>query len=180
MGSQQSRRLFLKQCAKLGGTCCVLLAWSRHLPADESPENMKDKEKKPVDLKELSYCGIPCVKVCALYKATQDNDVKTKKLLYEQWKMKKDLGIEFDPDKIFCYTCKPGDKPMKVGMDKCAVRNCAMANAIESCVQCKNLAVCDKKYWNTWPDVYEFAKKTQARYLAQPGATLLEIKTSVL
>jgi hypothetical protein len=173
MEPPQSRRLFLKQCANLGATCCVLLAWGRQLPADEGPENRKDQERKPVDLKELSYCGIPCLRACALYKATLDNDVETKKLVYEQWEMKKNEGIEFDPDKIFCYTCKPGDKPKKIGMDKCAVRNCAMANGVESCVQCKHLVACDKEFWKLWPKVHEFAKATQVRYLAEPGAALL-------
>jgi hypothetical protein len=176
MESNLSRRLFLKQCAQFGGTCCVLLAWNRHLLADESPDQKKDQQGEPVDLKQLSYCGIPCVKACALYKATKDNDVKTKKLLYEQWEMKKHEGIEFDPDKIFCYTCKPGDKPKKVGMDKCAVRNCAMANGVESCVQCKHLVACDKDFWKLWPKIHEFAKKTQVQYLAGPGAALIEIK----
>ena len=51
-----------------------------------------------------------------------------------------------------------------------------MANGMESCVQCKNLASCDKEYWEKWPDLYEFNKKNQARYLAEPGAVLREIK----
>jgi hypothetical protein len=175
MESQQSRRLFLKQCAQFGATCCVVLAWSRHLPADESPDKERDQKGEPVDLKQLSRCGIPCVQVCALYKATLDNDAAAKKLVYEQWEMKKNEGIDFDPDKIFCYTCKPGDKPKKVGMDKCAVRICATANGVESCVQCKSLIGCDKEFWKTWPEIHELAKKTQLRYLAQPGAALVEI-----
>jgi hypothetical protein len=177
MESKQSRRRFLEHCAKFGGACCALLAFNRNLPAEESPEKKKEQEKKPIDLKQLSYCGIPCVQTCELYKATQENDVKAKKVLYEKWEMKKSYGIEFDPDKIFCYTCKPGDKPKKVGMDQCVVRNCAMGNNFESCIQCKNLAACDKEFWKTWPDLYVFSKQLQARYITQPGATLLEIKT---
>jgi len=172
MESKQSRRGFLKSCAKFGGACCLLLAWNRHLPADDSPEEKKNQEKKPIDLKQLAYCGIPCVATCELYKATQDNDVKLKKLVYEKWGMKKKFGIEFAADKIFCYTCKPGDKPEKIGMAECVVRNCAMAKGVESCVQCQNLAACDKEFWKTWPELYEFSKKTQALYIAQPGATL--------
>jgi len=175
MESRQSRRRFLKQCAKFGGACCALLAWNRRLPAEESPEKKRDEGKKPIDLKQLSYCGIPCVQVCELYKATRENDVKTKRLVYEKWEMKKNYGIEFDPDKIFCYTCKPGEKPKKVGMDKCEVRNCAIAQGAESCIQCKNLAACDKEFWKTWPALYESSKKLQARYITQPGAILLEI-----
>ena len=51
-----------------------------------------------------------------------------------------------------------------------------MANGMESCVQCKNLASCDKEYWKKWPDLYAFNKKNQARYLAEPGTTLRELK----
>jgi hypothetical protein len=178
MESKQDRRQFLKHCATFGGACFALVAFNWHLQAEESPEKKNGQEQKPIDLKPLGYCGIPCAKVCELYKATQENDVKAKKAVYEKWEMKKKFGIEFDPDKIFCYTCKPGDKPLKVGMDQCAVRNCAMANGFESCIQCKNLAACDKEFWKTWPDMFEFSKKLQARYLTQPGATLLEVKTS--
>jgi len=177
MESQKSRRRFLEDCAKFGGACCALLAWSRHLPAEGGPQEAKDQGKKPIDLKQLAYCGIPCVQTCELYKATLENDVKMKQLIYEKWHWKKKFGIEFDPEKVFCYTCKPGDKPKKAGMDACTVRNCAMANGAESCVQCSNLAACDKELWKTWPEALEFAKKMQARYRTQPGAVIKEIKT---
>jgi len=177
MESRQSRRHFLGSCAKIGGGCCALLAWNKLLPAGAGPQEKKDQEKKPLDLKTLSYCGIPCLQACELYKATLENDVPMKKLVYEKWEWKKKFGVEFDPDKVFCYTCKPGDKPMKAGMDTCTVRQCAMANGMESCVQCQNLAACRDEFWKTWPQTLEFVKKLQARYRAQPGAALKEIKT---
>jgi hypothetical protein len=174
MESNQTRRHFLKNCAQLGGACCALLAWSRSLPAQESPEKKQGQAQKPIDFSKLSYCGVPCLQVCELYKATLENDVKLKKLLYEKWDWKKKFGVEYDPEKIFCHTCKPGDKPKKVGMDVCVIRNCAMANGMEACVQCKNLGACDKEYWKKWPDLYAFNKKNQARFLAEPGAILIE------
>ncbi len=176
MESQQSRRRFLEDCAKFGGACCALLVWNRHMPAADGSQEEKGQEKKPIDLKQLSYCGIPCAQACELYKATLENDVAMKKLVYEKWGWKKKFGIDFDPDKVFCYTCKPGDKPKKVGMDICVVRNCAMANGVESCVQCANLAACDKEFWKTWPVLYAEVKKIQARYRTQPGAVIKEIK----
>ncbi len=176
MESKQSRRRFLKTCAQFGGACCALLAWNRHIRAEDNPEEKKDPAKKPIDFKKLSYCGIPCEQVCELYKATLENDVKKKRIEYEKQEMKKNFGIEFDPDKVFCYTCKPGDKPQKIGMDKCDVRKCAVANGVESCVQCKDLVSCKKEFWKTWSDLYEFSKKNQARFLTQPGATLIENK----
>ena len=173
MESKQSRRGFLKNMVKAGGACCALLAWNMQLPAEDNPEEKNAQEKKLINLKELSYCGIPCKATCGLYKATLENDVKTKKIYYEKWEFKKNHGIDFDPDKVFCYTCKPGDKPTMIGMDKCMARNCAMAKGIETCVQCKNLAACDKEFWKTWPVLYAATKKTQAKYMEQPGAVLL-------
>ncbi len=177
MESQQSRRRFLEQCATAGGACCALLAWNRNLSAGERLAIWESQESKPIDLKIFSYCGIPCLQACALSKATLKNDIKLKKLIYEKWEWKKKFGIEYDPDKVFCYTCKPGDKPQKVGMDTCPVRQCALANGVESCVQCSNLEACDKEYWKRWPDQYALTKRLQARYRTQPGALIKEIKT---
>jgi hypothetical protein len=169
MESQKSRRGFLKDCVKMGGTCCALLACHGLLPAEEALQN-----PKPIDMAQLSYCGIPCVKICPLYKATQDNDVEMKKVLYERQEMKTKFGFDFDPDKVVCYTCKPGDKPKKPGMDTCPVRRCALANGVETCVQCANLDACDKEYWKKWPGQYASTKMIQARYRTQPGAVMKE------
>ena len=63
-------------------------------------------------------------------------------------------------------------------MATCGVRNCAMANGMESCVQCKSLAVCKQGVLEIqWPETLEFAKKLQARYRTQPGAMIKEIKS---
>jgi hypothetical protein len=177
MESQESRRRFLQDCAKYGGACCALLAWNRHLTAGVVLQEKKDQPGKLIDLKQLSYCGIPCAQACELYKATRDNDVALKKLIHEKWEWKKKFGIEFDPGKVFCYTCKPGDKPLKVGMAACEVRKCALANGVESCVQCSNLTACGKEYWKIWPAQYAYVNKMQARYRTQPGAVIKEIKT---
>ena len=176
MESQKSRRLFLKDCAKAGGACCALLACHQLLPAQGTPQG----SGKLIDLAQLSYCGIPCVKICPLYKATQENDVKMKKILYERQEMKKNYGFDFDPDKVFCYTCKPGDKPKKVGLDTCPVRKCAVANGVESCVQCSNLEACDKEYWKKWPGQHASTKMIQSRYRTQPGAVIKDIKAKSL
>ncbi len=175
MERKQSRRRFLVLGAKCGGACCALLAMSRILPAQENAPAKPGPERKPVDPKALAYCGIPyayCERQCELFRATRDNDAKLKKAVYDQWEMKKKFGIEFDPEKVFCYGCKPGDKPLKVGMAECPVRVCPMANGLESCVQCLTLAACDKAFWREWPNAYAVAKTLQARYKDQPGAVL--------
>ena len=178
MESRQSRRHFLKDGAQFCGACCALLAWNHYLPAKDGPQEKQEKKLKPIDFSKLSYCGFPCLQVCELYKATLENDEKLRKLVYEKWGWKEKFGVDYDPKKVFCHTCKPGDKPMKVGMAECAVRICATANGMEACVQCKDLATCDKEYWKKWPDLHAFNKKNQARFLAEPGAALRETKAA--
>jgi hypothetical protein len=174
MEHNQNRRNFLKHCATLAGGCCALLAWTRHLPGQESTAPQPGATPKPIDFSKLSYCGIPCAQVCELYQATVNNDPALKRKVYDREDWKKNFGLDFDPDKVFCHTCKPGDKPKKPGMAACVVRQCAQANGMESCVQCRDLNTCAQGFWKTWQDLYAFNKKNQARFLAQPGAVLIE------
>jgi hypothetical protein len=177
MESKQSRRSFLINCAKFGGACCAVMVCGPRLGAQTETEDKKNQEKKPIDLKQLSICGIPCFKSCPLYKATIENDVEAKKVVYEQWEMKKNFGFEFDPEKVFCYGCKAWDKPEnKLGLSTCDGRKCAKANEMEACIQCTNLSSCDKEIWKKWPQLHEHTKKLQEAYKIQPGAVLLEIK----
>jgi hypothetical protein len=178
MESKISRRNFLKQCTLVGGACCTFMMWNPKLSAQTSNEENKEKEKKPVDLKQLSICGIPCFQSCPLYKATIENNVEAKKVVYEQWEMKKNFGFEFDPEKVFCYGCKAWDKPEnKLGLSTCDGRKCAKANEMEACIQCKNLSSCDKEIWKKWPQLYEHTKKMQESYKTQPGAVMLDLKS---
>jgi len=179
MEKKQSRRQFLEQCAKCGGVCGALLVLNRLGPAQESSSSKSGREQAPVDLAKLCYCGIPesyCTRQCELYKATQANDAQMKKAVYDAWQMKTKWGIDFDADKVFCHLCKPGDKPMNVSVKACPVRNCAVSNGMESCVQCRELESCGKEYWKTWPSAFANAKKLQARYKTQPGAVIRERK----
>ncbi len=171
----QNRRRFLGHCVKFCGAGCALAILDRIASAQESAPAKPGQEQKPLDLKVLCYCGIPreyCERQCELFKATRDNDAALKKAVYDQWEMKKKFGIDFEADKIFCYGCKPDDRPLKVGMAECPVRVCPSANGLESCVQCSNLAACDKAFWKEWPNAFDLAKKLQARYRTQPGAAI--------
>jgi hypothetical protein len=152
MEMKQSRREFMGQCAKISGVCGALLAWNSRLRAEEQekPEAKKGQKKKPMDPKQLAYCGISCAQ-CHLHKLTIEDDVKKKQAVFEKnpEAMKEDLGIgQFDPDKIFCHSCKPGDKPLRFGMDKCVIRNCAIAHGVETCAQCKKISTCENE--ETW------------------------------
>ncbi|HOW84412.1 MAG TPA: DUF3795 domain-containing protein [Candidatus Aminicenantes bacterium] len=176
---KQSRRSFLGQCAKCGGACWALLALGRISRARESVSAQAGRQEKPIDLAALAYCGIPqayCETRCELFKATRENDVKLKRAVYDKWGMKKKFGVDFDADKIFCHGCKPGDKPLKVGMAECEVRTCPISHGLESCVQCGGLASCDKAFWQEWPVAYAQIKQLQVRYKGQPGAKIVDIK----
>ena len=178
MSNEQNRRSFLGLCAKCGGACSALLALGR-LSRAQGSGTSSGQAQKPLDLKVLCYCGIPqayCEQQCELFKATRENDVELKRSVHDRWEMKKKFGIDFDPDTIFCYGCKPGDKPLKAGMAECPVRACPAANGLESCVQCLDLASCDKAFWKEWPNAFELAKKLQARYAGQPGAALKRVR----
>jgi Protein of unknown function (DUF3795) len=179
VNEKQDRRSFLGHCAKLGGACSALLALSRISRAQESAPAQPGPAQKPIDLKTLGFCGIPqayCEQRCELFKATRENDAQLKRAVYDKWEMKKKFGVDFDPDKIFCYGCKPGNKPLKVGMAECEVRTCPISHGLESCVQCGGLASCDKAFWKEWPVAYAQIKQFQARYKSQPGAKIVDIK----
>jgi uncharacterized protein YuzB (UPF0349 family) len=174
MQSKQNRRNFIKSCAIIGGACYTLSIWNEKLFAIGNIDD--DKNKDIIDLKKLSYCGIACETQCELYKATKENDIQLKKEIYDKWGWKEKFGIEWDPEKVFCYGCKPADKPLKIGMAECTVRNCALENKMESCVQCKHLSACEKDFWKRWPEFHKNLSQLQEKYSNQPGAVLLDIK----
>lgn len=178
MKNEQNRRCFLKHCTQFGFSCFTLLMWNEHLFAKISSDDQKKKDVKFIDLRQRSYCGIACEDECELYKATKENNVELKKKVYDKWNWKEKFDIEFDPDKVFCYSCKPKNQIFKLGMENCDVRKCAIENEIESCIQCKNLTSCDIKFWKNWADFYNHIKECQKQYLSQEGASLVEIKKS--
>jgi hypothetical protein len=179
MENEQNRRCFLKKSTQLGFSCLFMLIWNEeHLFAKIGNDNETKNDKKLIDLKQRSYCGIACEDECELYKATKENNIELKKKIYDQWNWKEKFKIEFDPDKVVCYNCKPANQLLKIGMAECEVRKCAIKNEMESCIQCKNLSSCDKKLWKNWADFYNHVKESQKQYLSQEGTSLSDIKTS--
>jgi len=175
MAKKQNRRSFLKNCRQYGFSCMALFLWNKKLFAGDNDSTKTDAVKAVIDPKELSYCGIACEKQCELFKATMEDDNALKKKVYDQWNWKEKFEIEFDPEKVFCFSCKPGDKPMKMGMKECTARICAIENNLESCIQCSNLAKCDKELWKNWPDFHTHMKQQQKQYLTQHGAKLIDV-----
>jgi hypothetical protein len=164
MKSEGNRREFMKDCAAMGGCCLAVLLGAKTLSGRTVAGGGDAKETEAVDPKSLAYCGLSCGTQCALYKATVENDVALKKKVYEAWGWKEKFKVEFDPEKVFCWGCKPADKPLKVGMDACDVRNCAIGKKLEACVQCGDLKTCDRELWKEWPAMKENALKLQAAF----------------
>jgi hypothetical protein len=175
MEQNQSRRIFLEKCAKIGGFCSALYIWNNNLLAQDSTKNRKDVVIEVIDLKKYSYCGIACESQCELFKATKENNIELKKQVYEKWKMKENRGIDFDPDIVSCHSCKPGERLYKFGIKECKVRICAIENSVESCIQCRKLASCDEEFWKKWKKLYSHIMDLQKQYVAQPGSILVEI-----
>jgi hypothetical protein len=172
---KKSRRRFLKYCSQLGLAGLSLFLGYKKILARIGDEQ-KTTPAPAIDLKARSYCGIDCENECELLKATRENDIELKKKVYHDWKWKETFGVAFDPDQVFCYTCKPANGKLKIGMAECEVRKCALANGMESCIQCRNLTQCDKEFWKGWSSFYNHVKELQVQYIKQTNAGLLDIK----
>ncbi len=175
MKTDEGRRQFLKEFSKVGVSCFSLAMWYSPGLADESNQDGKEKKVEPIELKKRSYCGIACETECELYKATQENNTELKKKVYDKWNWKEQFGIEFDPDKVFCYNCKPESNVYKMGMLECEVRKCAMKNEMDACIQCKNLTSCDKEFWSKWSHFYDHVKNLQKQYMNQEGSKIKDV-----
>ena len=157
------RRDFILKSCKAGMAGCALLYGARLYGAG----NLKPATGmvKP-DPKLLNYCGYTCASDCKMKKATLENNIALKKEAYQDWRIEKKYGIAFDPDKVFCYGCK-GVQGNKVGLvvEKCSVRNCCIEKGYDCCIQCAELATCDKEIWKTFPDFHKMMLEMQKNYL---------------
>jgi hypothetical protein len=161
MRTEFKRREFITTCFKAGVTCCALTCGTALTAQD--PE--KKQEVKP-DPKSLNYCGYKCSAECPLYKATLENNIELKKKAYEDFKFKEKFGVDFDPDKVFCYGCKLKDKPLSINVKSCTVRKCAIDKGYECCIQCEGLTRCDKELWSSFPKFKEAVIEMQKKYRA--------------
>ena len=158
MKNKQTRRQFLVHGSQAGISCCLLLCSSKMMafpaPEDDLP-----------DLKELTYCGYKCSMECILLKGTLNKDLELKKQAYKEWGMKERYNVEFDPEQIFCYGCKNEEQPRSLVLKNCTVRACAMEKKHECCIECKELAECDKELWVRFPQFREKVIEMQQEYL---------------
>ena len=70
----------------------------------------------------------------------------------------------FDERQAFCFGCKALDKPEGVVLQNCDVRPCAREKKLESCIECDELATCDKKLWARFPKFRDKMVELQQRY----------------
>jgi hypothetical protein len=161
MKTELKRRDFISTCFKAGVTCCAL-TYGTALTAQDT---VKKQDVKP-DPKSLNYCGYKCPSECPLYKATLENNTELKKKAYEDFKFKEKFGVEFDPEKVFCFGCKLKDKPLSINVKACTVRKCAIAKGYECCIQCNDLTGCNKELWVSFPKFKEAVIVMQKKYRA--------------
>jgi hypothetical protein len=157
MKTELKRRDFISKCFRAGATGCVLLCGNSLFAQD--PTKLKKE-----DLKSLTYCCYKCTSECPTYKATIKNDPQLKKKVYEEARWKEKYGIDFDPDKVFCYGCKPTDKPLSINVKACTVRSCAIEKGYDCCIECDGLTACDKKLWKSYPDFKAKVLEVQKNY----------------
>ncbi len=122
---------------------------------------------EPIDPKKLNYCGYTCPKDCTFLRATLENDLELRKEAWKEWKIEENYGLEFDEEQAFCYGCKELDKPEGVVLERCTVRACAREKKLDACIECDELATCDKDLWTRFPTFHEKVLDMQQRYRQQ-------------
>jgi hypothetical protein len=158
MKTEINRRDFVSKCFKAGVTGCALF-YGNSILAGES----FDQQQKP-DPKSLTYCGFKCTVQCTLYRATIENNPDLKKKAFEEFKMKEKFNIDFDADKVFCFGCKPKDKPLSIAVNACTVRKCTIEKGYDCCIECNDLTSCDKELWKNFPQFKEKVIEMQKNY----------------
>ena len=147
MESTTDRREFMKKSLHLCAGCALLMTGCK--------KNMEQADSE-IDIEALTYCGYSC-EGCDFLKATVENDLELKKSVHERWGWKERLGIDFDPDIVFCWGCKPPEnKPVNKFQEICSVRVCAVEKGKKNCVLCEELVDCQKELWDRFPEHKEY------------------------
>ena len=155
------RRSFLIQSSQAGMACCAMMFASKMM---DSPLGFHIDEGEKPDPEKLTYCGFECSRDCQFLKASLENNLALKKEVYDTWKIKERYDIDFDEKKIFCYGCKPKDKPEGVVLKNCTVRSCVIEKEIDCCIECNELTDCEKDLWTRFPDFKKHVIELQEEY----------------
>ncbi len=151
---QPSRRDFLRLGTFAGLACLCPIA---RLHAEEN------RTAPLPDPKKLNYCGHTCPPDCPMKLAGQSGDSETKRKAFELWHIEERYGLAFDPDQVFCHGCKTGEPEPGVAVANCPVRPCTRERGFDCCIECGQLAACDKALWERFPDFHKSVLQMQAR-----------------
>lgn len=161
MKSTIKRREFLGKSLQAGIGCCALLGAARFNTFAALPGFRGGELPDP---KKLNYCGYSCPDDCKMKRATQSGDLTLKKEAYTEWRIEKKYGIAFDPVQVYCYGCKTTEMKPGLVVENCTVRKCAIAKGHDCCLECAQLADCDKEIWITFPDFHKYMIGLQQEY----------------
>ena len=157
----QDRRAFLKQSVKGITFCCTLSHCPQLLKADSEEKIMDQNEAYMKKVSEdITYCAYRCNKNCPWLVASLNNDQKKLQELANKWSENHD-NKKMPESGMFCFGCRPIDKPMGHIVSICTVRQCAIEKKLSNCVECNDLATCDKDLWNKYPSHRQYVLKLQ-------------------
>lgn len=159
MSSKLPRRDFLKKTSAACMGSCFLLS-------GKDVSAFAFKGEKNIDPERLCYCSYSCPQDCSFLKASLLNDAELKKTAFEEWGLAERYGMVFDAEKIFCFKCKPEDKPEGPVLTHCTVRSCVIEKGYRACIECSQLTCCDKDLWKRFPQFHEQVIKMQDQFWA--------------
>jgi hypothetical protein len=160
MKTNLKRRDFIIKGACAGISGCLFLSGVK--PFKLYGLSMSSEEKP--DPKKLNYCGYRCPDNCQFLKATLENNTDLKKEAFKLWEIEERFGVKFSPDEIFCYGCKTKDKPDGVVLVNCTVRSCVISKGLDCCIECGELAGCNKDLWKRFPEFKNAVLEMQKQY----------------
>ena len=83
----------------------------------------------------MAPCGLYCG-VCAVYKATRDNNIKLKEVLAGVYRGKLPGSENLRPEQVTCWGCLSGQT--WAHCTGCAIRACAQGRGLAGCHQCQD------------------------------------------
>lgn len=158
-----NRRVFLSTTARTGIALCGCCLCSPLAPLGAEQEGVD----QPISLEGRCFCGYRCPEDCTFLRGTLEDDVELKKQAWKEWKIEQRFGVEFDPEQAICYGCRATDKPEGIVLANCTVRDCAIEKDRECCIDCDDLAGCEKDLWTRFPEFKKQVMAAQLRYRSQ-------------
>ena len=148
---QTNRRAFMKKTAQCVAAGCILNQCPNLLKAGELKMTDTGIESYVAAISQIStYCGFNCTNECPWLIASLQNDTAAMRKQAEQWSKTNQKPIIPDGE-MFCFGCKPIDRPKGHIIKTCDVRKCAVEKNLQSCIECDNLKSCDKDLWKRFP-----------------------------